>query len=124
MATTKKNVGIAADILSAYDKLIATIPGIARKGDTLPYTSLNGHMFSYFSKDGNFVLKLPPAEMEAFLKKHKTTLNEAYGIIQKEFAVVPGKLFKNTKELQPYFKMSYDYIKSLNPKPTKKTAKK
>jgi hypothetical protein len=29
-----------------YDKLIATIPEIERKGDANPYTSLNGNMFT------------------------------------------------------------------------------
>jgi hypothetical protein len=27
---------------------------------------------------------------------------------------------KKTKELQPYFRMSYEYVKTLKPKPTKK----
>ena len=124
MASTKKSTNISAETLAQFDKLAVTVAGVERKGDTIPYTSVNGHMFSYFSKDGNYVLKLPPDELEVFLKKYKTTLNEAYGIIQKEYAVVPEKLFKNTKELQPYFKKSYEYVKSLKPKPTKKAAKK
>jgi hypothetical protein len=42
----------AIDKLALYDKLVATNPAIGRKGATVPYTSLNGHMFSYLSKGG------------------------------------------------------------------------
>ncbi|MGA7558021.1 MAG: hypothetical protein WCF61_12465 [Terriglobales bacterium] len=34
------------DPVDLYDQLIATIPGIERKGDANPYTSLNGNMFT------------------------------------------------------------------------------
>lgn len=43
-----------ADSLELYEKLVATNPGIERKGATVPYTSINGHMFSYLSKGGNW----------------------------------------------------------------------
>jgi hypothetical protein len=33
---------------------------------------------------------------------------------------VPDALLAKTKELKPYFEMSYEYAKSLKPKPTKK----
>ena len=37
----------------------------------MPYTSLNGHMFSVLHKDGSVALRLPAAEREAFLKKYR-----------------------------------------------------
>lgn len=110
--------------LALYTKAVETNPTAEVKGDTVPYTSLNGHMYSYLSKDDNLALKLPKEELEAFLKKYKTTLMAAYGIIQKEFAVVPDTLLAKTKELKPYFDKSYEYVASLKPKPTKKAAKK
>ena len=45
----------------------------------MPYTSLNGHMFSVLHKDGSVALRLPAAEREAFLKKYKTTLSSQDG---------------------------------------------
>jgi hypothetical protein len=65
--------------IALYDKLVATNPKVERKGATVPYTSLNGHMFSYLSKEGKLALRLPPGEREAFLKKYKAKLCEAYG---------------------------------------------
>ena len=56
--------------LQLYEKLVATNPLVARKGDTMPYTSVNGHMFSSLGKDGVLSLRLPAGVREAFLKKY------------------------------------------------------
>jgi hypothetical protein len=58
--------------LELYDALVASVPGIERKGATVPYTSLNGHMFSYLSKSGVLALRLPEEARETFLNKYKT----------------------------------------------------
>ena len=122
MATKKNN--IPADKLELYDQLIATNPKIQRKGAANPYTSLNGHMFSYLNPSGWLALRLPEEEREKFLRKYKTTLFEAYGAVMKEYVTVPDSLLKNTKELQKYLELSYRYIETLKPKPTNKTARK
>lgn len=107
---------IPQENIDAYDKLVATNKKIQRKGDTVPYTSHNGHMFSYLEKDGSMGLRLPPAELQEFLQKYKTTLFKSYGIIKKDFATVPDKLLKNTKELKPWFDISWEFVQTLKPK--------
>jgi hypothetical protein len=109
-----------AEKLELYEKLIATNPEVERKGDTVPYTSVNGNMFSYLSKAGELALRLPEGEREAFLKKYKTKLCEAYGVVQKEYVVVPDAVLKKTQELKRFFDQSYAYVSSLKPKATKK----
>jgi hypothetical protein len=121
MAAKKESSAIPQKNLDDYNKLVATNPKIESKGLTVPYTSCNGHMFSYLEKDGSLGLRLPPDMLEEFLKKYKTTLFKSYGIIKKEYALVPDKLLKNTKELKPYFDASYKYVLSLKPKPGKKS---
>ena len=106
--------------LELYEKLEATNPGVERKGATHPYTSLNGHMFSYLHPSGSVALRLPAEERERFLKKYDTKLFEAYGVVQKEYVTVPDALLKNTRELQKYFELSYRYVGTLKPKPSKK----
>jgi hypothetical protein len=106
--------------LELYEKAVATVPGIERKGATVPYTSRNGNMFSYLHASGAVALRLPAGEREKFLEKHKTKLFEAYGMVQKEYVTVPDGLLAKTRELAPYFKMSYEYAGSLKPKPSKK----
>ena len=102
---------------------MATNPNVQRKGATVPYTSLNGHMFSYLTKEGKLALRLPAGEREAFLKKYKTTLCEAYGIVQREYVMVPDSLLSSTRELKKFFDCSYEYVGSLKPKPTTRKKK-
>jgi len=108
--------------LKLYDQLVATNPLVQRRGATVPYTSLHGHMFSYLAKSGEMALRLPSGARETFLKKYKTTLCAQYGIVQKEYVMVPDRLLKKTQELKTYFDLSYAYVSSLKPKPTKKKA--
>jgi TfoX/Sxy family transcriptional regulator of competence genes len=106
--------------LPLYEKLVATRPGIERKGAAMPYTSVNGHMFSFLTPAGKLALRLAAEERDAFLKKHKTKLCEQHGTVMKEYVEVPDALLKKTQELKKYFESSYDYVKSLKPKPTSK----
>ncbi len=114
---------VPPDKLALYDKLVATNPSIERKGATVPYTSLNGHMFSYLSKEGKLALRLPAGEREAFLKKYNAKLCEAYGIVQAEYVEVPDPLLASTRELKKFFDHSYAYVGSLKPKATTKKKK-
>jgi hypothetical protein len=120
MASAKKP-DIPADKLALYEKLVATLPEVERKGAANPYTSLNGHMFSLLlGPEGRMALRLPEDEREEFLKKYKTTLYEAYGAVMKEYVAVPDALLKNTKALQKHLAVSYAYVKTLKPKASKK----
>lgn len=115
---SKKEHSISPEKFAQYEKLVATNPKVELKGATIPYTSHKGHMFSNFNPDGTLGLRLPPDEIEPFIKKYKTGLVQAYGITRKEYVVIPDKLLANTKELKPYFDMSFEYVDSLKAKPT------
>jgi len=122
MAAKKENRA-PADKVALYDKLIATNPDVERKGDTNPYTSFNGNMFTHLTPEGVLAIRLPEKEIGAFIKKYKTKLQESYGVVRKEYVVVPDSLLKKTNELKPYFDLSYAYVKTLKPKPTTKSKK-
>jgi hypothetical protein len=117
---SKSTSEVPADKLELYEKLVATLPNVERKGATVPYTSVNGHMFSYLSKTGTLALRLPAEARDAFLKKYKTTLCKQYGIVQKEYVEVPDALLKKTSRLKPFFAKSFAYVSSLKPKAKKK----
>jgi hypothetical protein len=109
--------------LELYNILVTTQPGAILKGDTIPYTSLNGHMYSFLSKQDELSLRLPADEIPGFLKKYKTRLAENYGVVQKEYVFVPDELLINISELKKYFQKSHAYVLSLKPKPSSKTKK-
>jgi hypothetical protein len=115
-----KTVYAHPDKLLLYEKLVATNPKAELKGATVPYTSINGNMSSYLSKEGKLALRLPESEREKFLNKYKTRLCEAYGIVQKEYVDVPDALLARTAELKRFFDESFDYVSSLKPKASAK----
>lgn len=103
-----------------YDALVATQAQIERKGAKMPYTSVNGHMFSFLAADGTMGLRLPAEAREAFVEKYRTCLCEQNGRIMKEYVTVPASLLKKTADLSVYFELSYAYVAALKPKPTAK----
>jgi TfoX/Sxy family transcriptional regulator of competence genes len=108
------------DKLALYDQLVATHPEIERKGKTMPYTSVNGHMFTILDKSGSLGIRLSKADREAFVAKYASPPFVSYGAVMKEYVAVPDDLLQKTAELSPYLAQSYDYVRSLKPKPTKK----
>ncbi|HXB95657.1 MAG TPA: hypothetical protein VNU70_10875 [Puia sp.] len=111
------------ELKQIYAKLVGSFPEATLKGATIPYTSIQGNMYSYLSKDGFVALRLPEASRIAFLEKYNTTLVMAYGVLQKEYVVVPNDLLRKTALLKKHFQASLDYAKSLKPKPTKRAKK-
>jgi TfoX/Sxy family transcriptional regulator of competence genes len=120
MAAKKVPGLIYADKLAVYEKLVTTNPSIERKGDTMPYTSLNGNMFSLLAKDGSLGFRLSKEDREEFLDRYNSGLMEQYGVVMKEYVVIPDRLLGSQKELKKYFDLSYAYAKTLKPKPTSK----
>lgn len=102
--------------LGFYQRLVQTIPELTCKGDKNPYTSVNGHMSSYLHPSGTMALRLPSPQREAFLRDNKTTLFEAYGVVQKEYVAVPDDLLRDLKRLAKHFRASFDYVRALKPK--------
>ncbi len=106
------------DKVALYEKVVTATAGAERKGATMPYTSTNGHMWSYLGKTGVVALRLPTEAREAFLEKYDTKLSEQHGIIQKEYVDVPPALLEKTKELAKHFAASLKYVSALKPKAT------
>ena len=105
-----------------YAKLVATQPAVQLKGATIPYTAVNGNMFSMLSKLGQVALRLPESECAAFIAKYKTKLHEEYGVVRREYVLVPPALLAKTSEIAEYFARSHAYTKALPAKATTRKA--
>lgn len=105
--------------LEYYEKLIAEFPEVQRKGKANPYTSLNGHMFSFLDKENKLSLRFSKEVQANFMEKFNTSLSVQHGSVMNGYAIVPQELLENTPLLKEYFSQSLDFIKSLKPKPTK-----
>jgi hypothetical protein len=108
--------------LELYERVVATVDGVERKGATMPYTSRNGHMFSFLDPAGSMALRLFADDREAFLAKYRSTLAEQHGRVMQEFVVVPDDLLERTDELAGWFARSHEWIGTLKPKPTKRSS--
>ncbi|MEX0272820.1 MAG: hypothetical protein AB3N16_00405 [Flavobacteriaceae bacterium] len=106
--------------LDYFEKLVAQFPEMERKGKTMPYTSVNGHMFSFLDKEGRMSLRLNKGDREDFLEKYDSCLSEQHGRIMKEYVLVPESLLQNTDQLKEYMHLSHQYTLGLKPKPTKR----
>jgi TfoX/Sxy family transcriptional regulator of competence genes len=106
--------------LAVYERIIASNPEVERKGDTIPYTSLNGNMFSLLGKDGSLGFRLSNEDRENFLKKYPSAILVQFGVVMKGYVKIPDSMLSNTKELKKHFDLSYAYAKTLKPKPTTK----
>ena len=108
------------DRVASYDRLVAAIPEIERKGGSMPYTAVNGNMFSYLDEAGSMAMRLSASDRATFIGRFSTTLHEAYGHVQQEYVTVPDDLLDDTEKLLPYFRASLEYAQSLRPKPTRR----
>ena len=109
-----------SDTVALYEALVSTQPGVERKGAAMPYTSVNGNMFSLLTPDGTLALRLSESDRAAFLAKYSAKQPVQYGVVMKEYVAVPAALLKNTKELAKHFAASVRYASSLRAKPTTK----
>ncbi len=109
------------EALAKYETLVAGNPAVERKGAKNPYTSRNGHMFSFLDADGTMALRLPPERYEEFLTTYDSGPVEQYGRTMRGYVSVPADLLGRTDELQPWFDASHEWIGTLTPKPTKAT---
>ena len=104
--------------LELYERVVATLDAVERKGATMPYTSRNGHMFSYLDPAGSMRLRLSADDRDAFLSTYQTTLAEQHGRVMQEFVVVPDDLLERTDELADWLGRSHEWVGSLKPKAT------
>ena len=113
-----------AEALEHYEALVATNPDVDRKGAKNPYTSRNGHMFSFLGPDGTLALRLPTDRYDEFLATYESGPVESYGAVMRGYVSVPDDLLADTDALKPWFDASHTWIGTLKPKPTKKLKKK
>jgi len=111
------------DNVALYEKVIGRIPDIERKGKTSPYTSINGHMFSFLSKEGVMGLRLSKGDRENFILAFEGKLMEQHGRLMKEYVEIPNDLLADTERLSSYLEKSLDYVSALKPKPTARKPK-
>lgn len=110
-----------AEALDLYAAVVRSSgSGAVVKGAKNPYTSLNGHMFSFLDAQGARALRLPDDLREAFLTQYDSGPVIQYGKTMREYVAVPDALLRASPELVGWFDQSFDWIATLPAKATKK----
>lgn len=82
----------------------------------MPYTSVNGHMFSFLFKEKIIGVRLSKKDREEFITNYNSKLMQQYGRIMKEYVEVPKEIINDTNILSIYLQKSYEYVSKLKPK--------
>ena len=90
------------------------------KGAKNPYTSRNGHMFSFLDREGVMALRLSDALRDEFMAAFDSGPVIQYGSVMRGYVSVPSSLLEEVAEAASWLSRSYEWIGTLPPKPTKK----
>ena len=86
----------------------------------MPYTALNGNMFSFLDPDGTICVRLSPDAVTAFNAEHGTGPVMQYGAVMKDYVALPQALVDDPDRRSALFAQSLDHARTLKAKPTKR----
>ena len=108
------------ETLELYRAMIEASGNGEVKGAKNPYTSRNGHMFSFLDADGQMALHLSPELEEEFRAQFESGPVTQYGRTMRGYSSVPADLLADTERLGQWYDRAWEWIGTLKPKPTKK----
>ena len=108
-----------ADALKRYAAVVGQA-GEVVKGAKNPYTSRNGHMFSFLDGEGTMAIRLSNELADEFLSKYESGPVIQYGSVMRGYVSVPDELLSDTAEAASWFQKSHAWIGTLEPKATTK----
>lgn len=86
------------------------------KGAKNPYTSRNGHMFSFLTPEGMMALRLSDELGDEFKSQYESGEVKQYGAVMRGYVSIPDELLSDTTTLADWFDRSHEWIGSLPPK--------
>ncbi len=108
-----------SDALTRYAAVVDTAGDIV-KGAKNPYTSHNGHMFSFLDADGTMALRLPDGLADEFLATYDSGPVTQYGRVMRGYVSVPDDLLSDADEIVSWFRKAHEWIGTFDPKGTQK----
>lgn len=104
-----------------YTKHIETWGKVERKGKKNPYTSHNGHMFTFFDTKENYMaVRLSKEEQEAYFEATGTGPVIQYNSEMRGYIRLTDEIFEDYQKVESWLEKSWKYINSLKPKPSTK----
>ena len=113
MPRGSKYEGPAAKLEQYIEVVERSANDVEVKGAKNPYTSRNGHMFSFLDKDGTMALRLSEEHTEEFRSQYESGDVTQYGATMRGYSSVPDDLLADTDELAAWFDKSWEWIGKL-----------
>lgn len=106
------------EALERYRAVVDASGNAEVKGARNPYTSRNGHMFSFLDGEGTMALRLS-AELEAeFRARYESGPVIQYGRTMRGYSSVPPELLDDTEALREWYDRAWGWIGTLKPSST------
>jgi hypothetical protein len=103
-----------------YATLTRTHWDIPIKGKANPYTSMNGNMFSFLSKEGEICLRLSKANQTAYWEGHRGEPVKQYGSVMRGYVALSQEVLNDPDLRTHWFDQCLADAEALPVKPTKK----
>ncbi len=120
---SKKKALAPEEKLTQYTSMVNLVTEVEIKGATTRYTSLNGHMFSFLSKEGEIGIRLSKEDQVEFEQNYGPSPFIQHNSVMKDYVAIPTSLSMNSELMATYLRKSVQFIQTLKPKPTKKAKK-
>jgi hypothetical protein len=111
-----------SEALERYRAVVEASGNGEVKGAKSPYTSRNGHMFSFLDGEGTMALHLSKELETEFRSRYESGPVIQYGRTMRGYSSIPPGLFAETEVLREWYDRAWEWIGTLEPKPTKKPA--
>ena len=102
--------------IKLYDAIIEAHTESIRKGKNNPYTSMNGHMYSMVTKEGQVAIRISKEGRAQYMVEVNPTEVVTYNTIMKEYIEISDEMLKDQKVVLSLLDQSIAYIKTLKPK--------
>lgn len=112
------------EALELYRAMVEASGNGEVKGAKNPYTSRNGHMFSFLDAEGVMALRLSEESEAEFRSQYKSGPVIQYDRTMRGYSSVPTDLLDDTETLRDWYDRAWEWIGTLAPNPTKKAATK
>jgi hypothetical protein len=110
------------EVLQRYRAVVEASGNGEVKGAKNPYTSRNGHMFSFLDGEGVMALHLSK-ELEAeFRSRYQSGPVVQYVRTMRGYSSVPPELLDDTEAIREWYDRAWEWIGTLKPKPTTRAA--
>ncbi|NNF33927.1 MAG: hypothetical protein HKN68_07450 [Saprospiraceae bacterium] len=99
-----------------YDSILEVHPECIRKGKNNPYTSMNGHMFSMVTKEGQVAIRMSKDVRAKYMEEVNPEEVVTYNTMMKEYIEISDEMLNDQEAVLSLLDQSIEYIKTLRPK--------